>query len=108
MTATFERALAGYDRAFRERLQAALISTIVATSTIHDGPEPICCLRTGESIDATVDVLIMLMAMVADHDVPSHLQEHCDAIAEKVRKAVAQARAEGVADCLGGARGGHA
>jgi hypothetical protein len=105
----FRRAIDGYDDAFRQRLTEALLETLVTTSTFTstDGRK-ICALRTGESIDATADLLITLMTLVPQHDRPSTLRKNCEAIAKRVRKAVAQARAEGVADILGGARGGHA
>ncbi len=109
-TTAFERALRGYDGDFQRRLADVLFRALVEASTIETTPgaPPVVCLRTGESIDATVDVLITMMSTVAAYDNPATLRKHCEAFAKKVRREVGRARAEGIADILGGAKAGHA
>ncbi|MCC6778524.1 MAG: hypothetical protein IT537_18155 [Hyphomicrobiales bacterium] len=46
--------------------------------------------------------------MSPDMDVPSRLRETVDGLARRIRREVANAKAEGVADILGAARGGRA
>lgn len=106
---TLQRGVAGYDRAIREHLTHQLFDTLVEASTIENGDgKRVCCMRTSEAVDALADLLVTVMSMIAEHDTPSVLRKNCELLAQHVRKAVARARAEGAADILGGARGGHA
>jgi hypothetical protein len=105
---TFERATAGYDQQFADFLTAEIVAAITKASVIeHDGVR-IMCLRTGETIDACVNVLVTFMSMCQAHDVPSKLRTNVETIAKRIRRQVARARAEGAADILGGAKGGTA
>jgi hypothetical protein len=53
-------------------------------------------------------VMTVVLAMVPRMDDASELRKAADSLARKIRRQVARARAEGAADVLGGARGGHA
>jgi hypothetical protein len=89
---TYERAVAGYDDAFRKRLADAILTAIAKASVLSDAN--VMCLRTAESRDALVDVLISILGLTPHYDTPSHLREFVEHLAKKVRREVARLRAE--------------
>jgi hypothetical protein len=89
---TYERAAAGYDPAFRKTLADAILVAIGEASVVTDAN--LMVLRTGETRDALVDVLITIMGMTPFYDVPSHLREFAEHLAKKIRRDVARLRAE--------------
>jgi hypothetical protein len=89
---TYARAAAGYDVEFRRSLTEAICKAIAEASLVTDAS--ILCLRTGETRDALVDVLITTMALTPHYDVPSHLREFAEALAKKIRRDVARLRAD--------------
>jgi hypothetical protein len=99
MTTTYARAVAGYDAEFRRRLTEAILTTIARESMIT--VVNVMAIRSGETVDALVDVLIITMAMMPCFDVASKLRKACETLCKRVRVEVARARAEGVADDLG-------
>ena len=105
--ANFQRAMAGYDDKFRQHLTEAIVRTIANELIVVD--PRVMAIRTTETLDALVDALVAVMAMVPRFDTPSELRCAAEALAKRLRREVARARAEGVADRLMGARdGGHA
>ena len=100
---SLKRAVAGYDPEFRQRLAGENMGAIVRESLI-EGPTRILVIRTTESADALADVLISILAMVTKFDTPSELRKAADVLRARVRRDVAQARAEGAADILGASR----
>ena len=106
-TQAFRRACAGYDPAFRHHLRDVIFAAIAEESIIPDAK--VMAIRTGETMDALADNLIATMAMVPKFDTPSELRQACEALAKRVRREVAQARAEGIGDILGASgKGGRA
>jgi hypothetical protein len=104
---TFERALEGYDPDFEQALVTGIMEVVAATSIVTDAN--VVAVRTGETTAALVTCLGLVLALCPDHDVPSRLRQHIEQIAKKLRRDVARARAEGLADTiLGAAREGHA
>jgi hypothetical protein len=107
---TAETAEVSHQRAwpeFRQHLAAEFIATIVRESRVADAN--VIALRTAETLDALADILITTLAMVPAMDTPSRLREAAEALCKRVRREVARARAEGVADVFHGAqREGHA
>jgi hypothetical protein len=89
---TYERATAGYDEAFRKRLAGEIMRAIAEASIVSDVNAMI--VRTGETRDALVDVLIGVMAMTPFYDTPSRLREDAEHMAKKIRRDVARLRAE--------------
>jgi hypothetical protein len=61
----------------------------------------VMAIRTSESLDALADVLGAVLSLVPAMSTPSELRKTCEALAKKLHKDVARARAEGVADRLG-------
>ena len=105
--ATLERACREYDLAHRTRLTSEIIKTIVRESRVTDAN--VVAIRTSELTDALADVLVTVLAMVPDMDVPSHLRQATENLCKRVRRDVAKARAEGDFDVFHGARReGHA
>ena len=103
---TFERACAGYDPAFERALADAITRAIANASLTTD--QAVLAIRTGESIAALATVIAMMLSLVPGADVPSKLREMVDQLARRFRRDAAKARAEGLGDFLGAARGGHA
>ena len=65
-------------------------------------------IRTGETIAALATCLAMTLSLVPGADVPSRLREMVDQLAKRIRRDAARAKAEGLGDIFGAARGGHA
>jgi len=104
---TFERACAGYDEQFANSLTDDIMRTIAAASTVTHAN--VLAVRTGETTAALVNCLGTVLALCPDHDVPSRLRQRVDAIAKKLRRDVAKARAAGIAaHILGAVHEGHA
>jgi hypothetical protein len=104
---TFERAFEGYDPDFEQALVTGIMEVVAATSIVTDAN--VVAVRTGETAAALVTCLGLILALCPDHDIPSRLRQRIEQIAKKLRRDVARARAEGVADTiLGAAREGHA
>jgi hypothetical protein len=77
-------------------------------STARAGFDADLAIRTGECIAALVNVLGTMVALCPDSDVPSRLRSRTDEIARRLRRGPAPARAKGLGDALGAAKGGHA
>jgi hypothetical protein len=105
---TFARALAGYDEQFKERMLEAITHAIGMESMIVEDDVRVMMLRTGETVDALITCMISMLALCEDMDVPSHLRETAENIGKRIRRGVAQARADGVFAHFGAAHGGHA
>jgi hypothetical protein len=104
---TFERACRGYDEQFANSLTGDILHTIATASMVTDAN--VLAVRTGETTAALVNCLGIVLSLCPNHDVPSRLRERVDFIARKLRRDVAKARAEGIADhILGATHGGHA
>jgi hypothetical protein len=103
---TLERACSGYDVAFERALADAITRAIANASLTTD--QAVLAIRTGESIAALATVIAMMLSLVPGADVPSKLREMVDQLARRIRRDAAKARAEGLGDFLGAARGGHA
>jgi hypothetical protein len=88
----YARSAAGYDDEFRRSLTAAICKAIAEASLISDAN--LLVLRTGETRDALVDCLISVMSLTPHYDVPSHLREFAEALANKMRRDVARLRAD--------------
>jgi hypothetical protein len=88
----YARASAGYDDAFRKHLADAICKAIAETSLISDAS--LIVLRTVESRDALVDVLITIMGLSPFYDTPSRLREFAEHLAKKVKRDVARLRAD--------------
>jgi len=91
---SYKHALAGYDEAFRQRLAETILNAIATNSIVDDAP--VMCVRTRETLDALADILVAIMSMVPRYDTASELRKATEALAKRVRREVAQARAEGV------------
>jgi hypothetical protein len=104
---TLARAYAGYDQQFREHLAAAIIKCIAAESVVSD--QNTLAIRTSETAEALADVMAAIIALDPAMSTPSKLRENCEALAKKLHHDVGRARAQGLADFLGGSQfGGHA
>ena len=88
----YARAARGYDDEFRKLLTDAICKAIAEASLITDAN--LLVLRTGETRDALVDVLITVMSLTPHYDVPSHLREFAEDLANKIRRDVARLRAD--------------
>ncbi len=107
--AAFVRALNTYDPAHRDRLVEVITAAMTTESMfITADDKRVLALRTSEMADALAICLAGVLALVPEHDIPSKLRERVDGLAKRIRKQAAQARAEGIADCLGAGKGGHA
>ena len=103
---SYARATAGFDPEFRRTLAAEILAAVAKASIVSDAN--VMAIRTTETLDALADVLITVLAMVPRMDVPSELRKTAEALAKRVQRDVARARAEGVADILGAQREGNA
>jgi hypothetical protein len=104
---TFERACAGFDAAFANSLADDIVRTIATASTVTDAN--VLAVRTGETADALVTCLALILALCPDHDVPSRLRKRIEQISKKLRRDVAKARAADIAaHILGAAHEGRA
>ena len=103
---TFERACAGYDAEFERALADVITLAIARASLVTD--KNVIAIRTGETIAALATCLAMMLSLVPDADVPSRLREMVEQLAKRIRRDAAKAKAEGLGDFLGAARGGHA
>ena len=88
---SYAPAAAGYDDDFRKHLGDAIFTAIAEVSFVTDAN--LLVLRTGETRDALVDVLIATMSLTPHYDVPSHLREFAEDLAKKIRRDVARYRA---------------
>ena len=93
-----------YDQGLRRQLADAILKTIANESLVADAA--VMAIRTGETLDALADILVTIMAMVPTFDTPSELRQAAENLSKRLRREVAQARAEGVADEILGARKG--
>jgi hypothetical protein len=89
---SYARASTGYDDAFRKHLADAICKAIAEVSLITDAN--LLVLRTGETRDALVDVLITVMGLTPFYDTPSRLREFTEHLAKKVKRDVARLRAD--------------
>jgi hypothetical protein len=103
---SYARAAAGYDEQFRRELAGEIITAIAKASVVADAP--VMAIRTTETLDALADALVTVLAIVPRMDVPSELRKAAEALARRLRRDVARARAEGAADILGARVEGHA
>jgi hypothetical protein len=101
---TLDRACAGFDPAFERALADEIVLAIARASLVTD--QNVMAIRTGETIAALATVIAMVLSLVPDADVPSKLRAMVDQLARRIRRDAARARAEGLADFLGAARGG--
>lgn len=102
----YQRAASGYDEQFAHALAGEIATTIARASVVKDAP--IMVIRTGETLEALATVLATMLTLSPGMDVPSELRKTVDQLARRIRRDVAKAKAEGVADILGAARGGRA
>jgi hypothetical protein len=105
-TTDFATACAAYDENFRRRLAHAIVQTIIAESRVTD-PD-VSAIRIAATTDALADAVGLVLAGDARMDVPSRLRATTDALARRIRRDVARARAEGLLNRAGAAKGGHA
>jgi hypothetical protein len=103
---TYERAAAGYDPKFRDTLAREITDVIAHANLVTDAN--VTAIRIAETCDALALVLVSMMALSPQFDVPSRLREAADELSKKARRDVAKARAEGIGDILGAQRAGHA
>jgi hypothetical protein len=106
MRTSFQRACAAYDPAFERALADEITLAIARASLVTD--QNVMAIRTSETIAALATCLAMTLSLVPDADVPSRLREMVDQLAKRIRRDAAKAKAEGLGDFLGAARGGHA
>jgi hypothetical protein len=99
---TYERATAGFDPEFSDALVAEITDVIAKASIVTD--QPIMALRTGETAEALIIALISTLALTPSMDSPTALRKFVDALAKRIRRSVARARAEGIGDRLHGSR----
>jgi hypothetical protein len=103
----YARAAAGFDPEFRDALRDAIITKIAELSVVRDAP--VMAIRTGETLEALTDCLIATAAMCPHFDVPSELRKFAEGLAKRVRRGVADARANGfAAEFIGARKGGTA
>jgi hypothetical protein len=102
----YATAVAGYDPEFRDTLAREITDVIARASLVTDAN--VMAIRIGETCDALALVLVSMMALSPQFDVPSRLREAANELSKKVRRDVARARAEGVGDILGARKGGTA
>jgi hypothetical protein len=93
---TYERATRGYDEEFKAALVSETGRAIFNASMVTDAN--IMAFRTGETIEALTTCLIATAAMSPHFDVPSHLREFAENTARRIRRGVAEARAEGLGE----------
>src|SRR5689334_16008086 len=106
---SFERATSGRDPEFQHSLTREIVRAITQTSLCTDDTKPpIMAIRTGETIEALVSCLITFASMSPSFDTPSHLREFAESTAKRIKRDVARARAEGVFNQFGAAKGGRA
>ena len=93
---TYQRAVREYDKEFKRTLIGEIVNAIAEASICTDNTRPrIMALRVGETLEALTLVLISFAAISPHFDVPSHLREFAETTAKRIRRDVAQARAEG-------------
>jgi hypothetical protein len=105
---TYERATREYDETFKRDPVSAITTTIFEASMVTDPELRVLAVRVGETCEALLSCLISFAAMSPQFDTPSHLREFAESTAKRIRRDVAQARAKGVFDQFGAARGGNA
>jgi hypothetical protein len=88
---TYEQAARGFDEAFKDALVKEITAAIANASLVTDAP--IMAFRTGETTEALIVCLISTMAMSPTFDTPSHLREFSEKLAKRLRRSVANARA---------------
>jgi hypothetical protein len=78
-------------RPSRTRSFTEITAAIANASLVTDAP--IMAFRTGETVEALTICLISTMAMSPAFDTPSHLREFTEKLAKRIRRSVANARA---------------
>jgi hypothetical protein len=84
---------ASFDPEFKKALIAEIITAIMNASRVSDAPA--VTVRTHETLDALVTCLTAIAAMNPCFDSPDTLQAFSEGLAKRVRREVAQARAQG-------------
>jgi hypothetical protein len=92
---TYAHAVREYDPEFQRHLVAEIVNAIAEASIVTDPNLRVMALRVGETLEALTTVLVSFAAMSPHFDVPSHLREFAEALAKRIRRDVAKARAEG-------------
>lgn len=92
---SYERAIREYDREFERALVTEIVNAIARASMVPDPDLRVMAIRTGETLEALITVLVSFAAMSPHFDVPSHLRQFSESLAKRVRREVAKARAEG-------------
>jgi hypothetical protein len=106
---TFARACAEYDDEFREHLLGEITDAIGLASVVSaDDGRRVMALRTGEQLDALLDADAGTLTMMPAMSDERELRRATLAIAKRLRRNVARARAAGIGDRLGTSRGGNA
>jgi hypothetical protein len=89
---TYARATAGFDPEFRDALIKKISIAIAEASLVTDAP--ISAMRTGETIEALTICLIATASMSPTFDTPSALRKFLHDLAKRIRRSVAQNRAD--------------
>jgi hypothetical protein len=107
---TYERAVREYDEDFKRALITAIVHAVCEASLCTDPDLRVMAIRTGETCEALLSVLISFAAMSHYFDTPSHLREFAEGAAKRIRREVAKARAEGFCEdfIFGARKGGNA
>jgi hypothetical protein len=69
-----------------------ITTTIATTSLLEDAK--ICAIRTGETLDALAHCLIATATLCPAFDTPSELRRFSENLAKRIRRNVAQMRAD--------------
>jgi hypothetical protein len=94
---SYERAAREYDVEFQHVLTSKIIEAVTQASIISDPDLQVMMLRVGETTEALLECLILFASMSPIFDTPSRLREFAERVGKKIRRQVARARAEGVA-----------
>jgi hypothetical protein len=89
---SYARAIRGFDPQFRDALVREIATTIATASLLEDAP--VCAIRTGETLDALAHCLIATATLCPAFDTPSELRTFSENLAKRIRRTVAQMRAD--------------
>jgi len=107
---SYAQAVREYDEDFKRALITEIVTAITKASMVTDPELRVMAIRTGETCEALLSVLISFAAMSHYFDTPSHLREFAEGAAKRIRREVAKARAEGFCEdfIFGARKGGNA
>jgi hypothetical protein len=89
---SYARAIRGFDAEFCDVLRDKIFTTIAEASLLSDVNA--IALRTGETLEALTSCLIAAAAMSPHFDTPSRLREFAEGLAKRIRRGVAEAKAD--------------